>query len=148
LKQPSFSLTNDIKEQVMTDKNAAFVNNREKDSMGREETRPRHSYLSPAVDIYETEEALVLRADLPGLPKESVDIHVEKGVLTIQGQVAEQERGEKLIGEFASGPYYRQFRIPDSVDPAKAAADFKNGVLTLTLPRAERAKPRRIDISS
>ncbi|MEZ4601373.1 MAG: Hsp20/alpha crystallin family protein [Syntrophotaleaceae bacterium] len=132
----------------MTERNTAFVNNRDKDASGREETRPRNSYLSPAVDIYETEEALVFTADLPGMPKEAVNIHVEKGILTIQGQVAEQEQGERLIGEFAAGPYYRQFRIPDTVDPSKAGAEFKNGVLTLTLPRAEKAKPRRIEIST
>jgi HSP20 family protein len=132
----------------MADKNVAISNNPDKDALDREETRPRQSYLSPAVDIFETEEALVLRADLPGLPREAIEIHVEKGVLTIQGLSGEDASGEKLINEFVSGPYYRQFRISDTLDPQKAVADFKNGVLTLTLPRAEKAKPRRIEIAA
>ncbi len=132
----------------MAEKNVAEYGSNDKSLQSREETRPLHSYLIPAVDIYETEEAMVLVADLPGLPRESVGIHVEKGVLTIEGQVDEKGEGEVIYREFSSKPYYRQFRIPDSVDSQKAVADFKNGVLTLTLPRAEKAKPRRIQIAT
>jgi HSP20 family molecular chaperone IbpA len=130
----------------MAEKNVAVFHN-DQTSPDREETRSRHQYLPPAVDIYETDEALVLMADLPGLPGEAVAVHAENGILTIEGRAESPAAGEVLYREFSAVPYYRQFRIPDSVDPARAAADFKNGVLTLTLPRAEKAKPRRIEIS-
>jgi HSP20 family protein len=131
----------------MAEKNVALFNNNHP-SEAREETRSRQQYLTPAVDIFETEEALVLMADLPGLDKNAVEIHIEKGILTIEGRPEKKNAGEQIYREFVAGPYFRQFRIPDSVDPGKAAADFKNGVLTLTLPRAEKAKPRKIEIAA
>lgn len=131
----------------MAEKNVVLFNNNHP-SESREETRSSQQYLTPAVDIFETEEALVLMADLPGLDKNAVEIHIEKGILTIEGRPEKKNAGEQIYREFAAGPYFRQFRIPDSLDQGKAAADFKNGVLTLTLPRAEKAKPRKIEITA
>jgi HSP20 family protein len=128
----------------MAEKNVALFNNNHL-SESREETRSRQHYLMPAVDIFETEEALVLMADLPGLNKNAVEIHIEKGILTIEGRPEKESVGDQVYREFVAGPYFRQFRIPDQ---GKASADFKNGVLTLTLPRAEKAKPRKIEISA
>jgi HSP20 family molecular chaperone IbpA len=131
----------------MAEKNVAFFNNSHP-SGSREETRSRQHCLTPAVDIFETEEALVLMADLPGLNKDAVEIHIEKGILTIEGRPEKESVGEQVYREFVAGPYFRQFRIPDSLDPGKASADFTSGVLTLTLPRAEKAKPRKIEIAA
>ncbi len=131
----------------MAEKNVALFNNNHP-SESREETRSRHQYLTPAVDIFETEEALVLMADLPDLNKNAVEIHIEKGILTIEGRPEKESVGEQIYREFVAGPYFRQFRIPDSLDPGKAAAEFENGVLTLTLPRAEKAKPKKIEITA
>jgi HSP20 family protein len=131
----------------MAEKNVAVFNNNQP-SEAREETRSRQQYLTPAVDIFETEEALVLMADLPGLSKDAVEIHIDKGILTIEGHPDRVHTGEPVYREFAAGPYFRQFRIPDSLDPGRAAADFQNGVLTLSLPRAEKARPRRIEITT
>jgi len=132
----------------MAEKNVAILNHGEQGRTTSEEIRPPHGCLTPAVDIYQTEEALVLKADLPGLPRDAVEIHVEKGVLTIEGRVAVDGAGERIIGEFVPGPYCRQFRLPDSVDSQQATAALRDGVLTLTIPRAEKARSRRIEIAA
>jgi len=112
----------------------------------REETRAPERFLRPAVSIVEDEAGLLLTADLPGTTKEALDIHVEKGILTISAPVSRQMPGRPVYSEFEWAPYYRQFQIPDLIDQAKVKAEFNNGVLTLQLPKAEAAKPRRIEV--
>jgi HSP20 family protein len=99
------------------------------------------------VNIIEEESGLVLVADMPGATKQALDIHVEKGILTINAPVSRELPGRPIYSEFEWAPYYRQFQIPDAVDQAAAKAEFNNGVLTLRLPKAEAAKPRRIEVS-
>ncbi len=106
---------------------------------------------SPVVDIREEKDALVLNAELPGLKSEDVSASVESGVLTISGEkkrVTEEgdENASYHVVERSYGRFERSFRLPQSVDSAKVQAAFENGVLTVTLPKAEEAKPRRLDI--
>lgn len=115
---------------------------------GREEMRAPESYIRPAVDIFETEENLTLVADLPGVDKEHLDVHLERGLLTLKGTVKMSGKGESVFREFSLANYYRQFMLPSEIDAGKISAEFKNGVLTLTMPKAEAAKPRRIEIRS
>ena len=116
-------------------------------AQNREETRAPERFLRPAVNITEEESGLVLTADLPGASKQALDIHVEKGILTINAPVSKEMPGRPIYSEFEWAPYYRQFQIPDLIDQAAVKAEFSNGVLTLRLPKAEAAKPRRIEVS-
>jgi len=114
----------------------------------REETRSTERYLSPAVDIVETEEGLTLTADLPGVEKESLEIGIDKGILTIQGKADSGKRGNEIYREFQLMSYYRQFQLPEVIDQGKTIAEYANGVLTLRLFKAEAAKPRRIEVQA
>ncbi len=105
---------------------------------------------APPVDIYETENALVLKADLPDVNPSEVQIQIEEGTLMIKGERkfenvdgrgAGYHRIERSFGEFA-----RYFSLPETVDPDQVKADYRNGVLTVTLAKREAAKPRTIKI--
>lgn len=128
----------------MNEKNIA---KEETTSLGsRETTRTGERYISPAVDIFETDDGLTLIADVPGLSDKTLNINIEHGVLTIQGD-AVAGLGDLKHREFAMAGYWRQFQLAETLDAAKAHADLKHGVLTLHLPKAEAAKPKRIEIS-
>lgn len=126
--------------------NSLTERNDDRSVQSREETRSMEKYIKPAVNIIETEEGLVLIADLPGATKEALDVNVEKGILTISAPAERSMPGRPVYAEFELAPYYRQFAIPESLDHEKARADYANGILTLRVPRAEVAKPRRIRI--
>jgi len=116
-------------------------------AQAREETRSNENFIRPAVNIIETEEGLVLTADIPGATKESLDVNVEKGILTISAPVQHKVPGTPAYREFElSGSYYRQFTIPESLDHEKAKAEYVNGILTLRVPKAQAAKPKRIAV--
>jgi len=115
-------------------------------SPSRETTRAGERYISPAVDIYETEEGLTLVADVPGLSEKSLNISIDQGILTIEGDAAAGV-GEYQYREFVMSGYWRQFQLPETLDAEKARAEVKHGVLTLHLPKAEAAKPKRISIT-
>ena len=105
----------------------------------------------PAIDAYEEGDTLVVEAHLPGLKPEDLDINVEQGVLTISGQtIAEEERKERnyLIREHRMGRFSRSLRLPATYNPDACQADFEHGVLRLSFPKSESAKPRRIQISA
>lgn len=112
----------------------------------REETRADERYIKPAVNIVETEEGLILTADIPGASRDTLDINVEKGILTISAPVTWNAAGNECYKEFELATYYRQFSIPEILDNEKAVADLSNGVLKLRVPKAEAAKPRKIEI--
>jgi len=104
---------------------------------------------TPAVDIYEVEGALVLKAELPDLRREDIDVNVENNTLTIRGErklgsEVKQESFHRI--ERAYGTFVRQFTLPPTVDAVKIAAEYKNGVLTVTLPVREEAKPRSVKV--
>lgn len=112
----------------------------------REETREGDYYLQPPVDIYETEEGLTAVADLPGVGKDGLSINVDDSVLTIEGRAKAATNGNPIWSEYRLLNFYRQFQLPEEVDREKISAEMKNGVLTVRLPKAEKAKPKQIDV--
>jgi HSP20 family protein len=113
---------------------------------GREGTRAQERYMLPPVDIYETSESLVLIADLPGVSKEDLNLRVDNNVLTLQGKSSHAASGEAIYREYELVNFFRQFELSEQVDQEKIAADFKQGVLTLHLPKVEKSKPRQIEV--
>lgn len=113
-----------------------------------EHTRPGRTYV-PDVDIYETPEGLWLWADMPGVDEGSLEVHVSDGVLAIEGRVALQEYDNlnPVYTEYNVGNYSRRFSLSNEIDTEHIKARMTQGVLTLELPKAERAKPRRIAVS-
>jgi len=112
-----------------------------------EPTRTGVSY-SPSVDIYETDDALTLLADLPGVKKESLDINLQDRKLTITGLVDEVEsRLRPLYSEYGIGGFTRSFELGDTIDRKAISASLKDGVLTLVLPKADRIKPRKVEVT-
>lgn len=103
------------------------------------------TWLTPAVDIFETEAALTLVADMPGVGKEALRLGIESDILTIEGMVAAGEKA--FYREFAASGYYRRFQLPDNLDLEKVTAELKEGVLTVKLPKAAAARPRRIEVT-
>ncbi len=112
----------------------------------QEEIRAPERHLAPAVDIFETPGGLVVVADLPGVQQDGLDLRVDDDVLTIQGRPRVGTKGNDLYREYTLRPFFRQFELTDAVDQHKIAAHLQHGVLTLTLPKAEKAKPRRIPV--
>lgn len=113
----------------------------------REETREEERYITPPVDIFETKDGLTVVADLPGVDRSKLDIRVAEGLLTIQGRTAHIAPGTPVEAEYRLLNFYRQFELPEEVDADKIGAELKHGVLTLQLPKKEKAKPRKIDVS-
>ena len=105
---------------------------------------------TPAVDILETESELVLKADLPDVDPKEVQIEIEHGTLTMKGARNFEKKEDATAGyhriERSYGEFTRCFSIPDTVDAEKVTADYKNGVLTVTLPKTEAAKPRTVKV--
>jgi len=128
----------------MTEKNLA--NLKKTSALSREATRKNDQYISPVVDIFESEDGLTLVADMPGLDDKSLDISFDQGVLTISGE-APTGAGNFHYQEFAMAGYWRQFMLSDTFDVEKARAAIKHGVMTLSIPKAEAAKPKRIEVS-
>jgi HSP20 family protein len=104
---------------------------------------------APAVDIYETENELVLKADLPDVDLKDIDVRVENQTLTISGErkFEKQDSGKGYHRiERNYGSFVRSFTLPNTFDTEHIAADFKNGVLSVTLPKKEAAKPRQVKV--
>ena len=110
------------------------------------ETREETRTLTPPVDIFETPEGLGVVADLPGVTKDQVDIRVENGVLTIKGAAPQKDEAEPVYREFRLANYFRQFQLSEEVDQEKIQAEMRNGVLSISLPKKEAAKPRQIQV--
>ena len=105
-------------------------------------------YYVPAVDISETENEVILKYDMPGVEKEKVEITAEKNTLTVIGNVNREFPGDVVYQETRVGNYRRQFTLPDDVDSDKITADMKDGLLTIKISKPEKAKPKRIEITS
>ena len=112
----------------------------------KEETRSQERYVTPPVDIYENGEGLVVTADLPGVDKENLDVRVENNLLTIRGKPAYGGRGEPIYREYELVSFFRQFELNEKVDQSKITAELQHGVLILHLPKAQEAKPRKIEV--
>jgi len=131
------------------------------DSAAKEiQVKPKHEATSPAeqttpgvvftpsVDIFETERELTLLADLPGVTPENLTIDLRENTLTLTGDVNPFERAheEDILIEYEIGKYYRQFSLSNVIDQGKIDAKLTDGVLRLTLPKVEEAKPRKIEV--
>lgn len=109
-------------------------------------TREENRYLVPPVDIFEKEDGLTLVFDMPGLTKDDLDLRVENQVLTLRGKVSRERPAEPRYEEFRLLDYFRQFQLSEDFDQEKIQAELTHGVLSVSLPRAEQAKPRRIEV--
>jgi HSP20 family molecular chaperone IbpA len=114
-----------------------------------EQTRPQRLY-TPATDIHETQEQLVLLADMPGVKQDGVEITLEQNILTVYGHVDEPEfPGYSLTyAEYGMGSYSRKFALSNEIDRDGIQASVKNGVLKLILPKSKRAMPRKITVQT
>ena len=114
-----------------------------------ERTRCGNCY-RPNVDIREHNDELLVVADVPGARSDSIDVKFENGMLEIYASVTpRQGDGQNyLLWEYGVGDYYRTFQVSEAIDAGKISADYADGVLTLHLPKAEAAKPRKIAVSA
>ena len=103
----------------------------------------------PAVDIYDENDKIVIKAELPGMDKKDIDIDLKDHVLTLKGErnyENEEKKGNYYNRERAFGKFQRSFRLPVESDSEKIKADFKDGVLTIEVPRPEEEKPKKIAV--
>jgi HSP20 family protein len=116
---------------------------------GGQRMPPRPVFLPPA-DIYETRDSIVVMADMPGVSPDGVDITLERRVLTIRGRsVANEHSGyQRVYNEYADGDYERVFTLSENIDRDRIEATLKDGVLHLVLPKAEAARPRKIELKA
>jgi HSP20 family protein len=119
--------------------------------------RPRAGWLAPlgdgslAVDMYETDEEVVVKTTVPGVKSEDIDVSITGDLLTIKGETKTEEKVEKanyIRQERRYGAFSRSLTLPSTVVADKATAEFENGVLTLTLPKAEEVKPKTIKVKA
>jgi HSP20 family protein len=113
----------------------------------QEATRPMRAFL-PTTDIFETDEALTLQLEMPGVDRENIEINVENGVLVVEGKInfSKYERLQPIYSEYNIGPFRRSFRISSRINQDKIRAEMQDGLITLVLPKSEEAKPRRIEV--
>ena len=102
----------------------------------------------PPVDVFENADEVLLVADLPGVPSESVDVRVENGVLSLQARRAPETGGTAVAREYEVVDFARTFRIPAGIDTANIVAEAKNGTVLVRLPKIAAAKPRKIAVSA
>jgi HSP20 family protein len=105
---------------------------------------------APPVDIYETDNEVVVRAELPGMDQKDIDIRIENNVLTIKGerrmdQHVKEDNYHRI--ESAYGTFTRSFTLPTTVDEENAKAEYRNGILKITLPKREQSKPKQIKVA-
>jgi len=134
--------------QNMSDRIDRLLAGRNIPSAGRDEAMALVDW-APAVDVMETDDEFQIRAELPGVEKKDVKLSVENGVLLISGH-REQEKEEKGKRyhkiERAYGNFARSFTVPEAVDAEKVTAEFKHGLLTVRLPKSEKARPKSIEV--
>jgi HSP20 family protein len=108
------------------------------------------SVLRPPVDIYETEEGIVLRADMPGVTKDRLDLRVDGNTLLVEGTIgiSPQDQMSALYAEVRATTYRRQFVLSTELESARIEANLQNGVLTVNIPKRAELRPRRIEVQS
>jgi HSP20 family protein len=113
-----------------------------------EPTKPVKHFI-PAVDIYEDDKAITVEAEMPGVSKDDISIDLKDGTLTIKGTIAGISGPPKefLLKEYETGLYFRRFNVSEKIDQEKIGASTKNGILTISLPKIEPAKPRKIAVT-
>jgi HSP20 family protein len=116
-------------------------------SAAAEQTRPGPVY-SPAVDIFENENAITVLADMPGVKAQDLEIDLRESVLTLVGRVTvpETPNESNVLREYLSGSFFRQFTLSETINQAGIDAKLTDGVLRLELPKVEKAKPRQITV--
>jgi HSP20 family protein len=114
----------------------------------QESTVPARVYV-PVTDIFETEAALMLALEMPGVDRDNVNVKLESGVLTIEGEIdfGKYQGLLPVYTEYNVGNYARSFQLSNDIDQDRISAELKDGVVMLTLPKAEKAKPRKIKVS-
>jgi HSP20 family molecular chaperone IbpA len=131
----------------MAEKTVAMPEAQEEVAVQPEVTRTRERYVAPPVDIYEVADGLVVTADVPGVTQEQLEVRVDNHILTIHGKVSENPITDTSYREYELVSYFRQFELSENVNESKITADLRHGVLTLNLPKAEEAKPRKISVA-
>jgi HSP20 family molecular chaperone IbpA len=113
-------------------------------------TNSQESVLRPPVDIHETEEGIVLRADMPGVAKERLDLRVDGNTLLIEGTIgiAPQDKMSGLYADVRATTYRRQFVLSNELESGRIEANLQNGVLTVNIPKRAELRPRRIEVRS
>jgi HSP20 family molecular chaperone IbpA len=113
----------------------------------QEQTTPMRAFL-PTTDIYETEDALTVVLEMPGVDRDNIEVNVENGVLTVEGKInfGKYEGLQPIYSEYNIGPYRRGFRLSSRVDQDNIRAELRDGVVSLVLPKAAEPKPRRIEV--
>jgi len=104
-------------------------------------------FFRPATDVFETQDCVVLRFDMPGVAQDAADITVDKGLLTVTGHARREQSGQCVYRETRIGDYQRQFTLAEDVEVDAIAADMDAGVLTIRIPKPEKVKPRKIQIA-
>ena len=119
-----------------------------KELVSKDEKTVPGRYYVPFADIYETDEALCVVMEMPGVERKDVNVALENGVLRVDGRIdfSKYEGMEPVYTEYNVGHYTRSFTLSDKIDQERISAQLDDGVLTLTLPKAKEAQPRRISI--
>jgi|ERR1043166_55397 HSP20 family protein len=113
----------------------------------RTEAASNGRQFTPRVDIYETDAELLLFADLPGVAQNDIDLRYENGELTLHAHVKpDAHRGRAVLTEFETGDFQRTFQLHEAIDVNRIEAEFKNGVLTVHLPKPEAVKPKQVQV--
>jgi HSP20 family molecular chaperone IbpA len=133
---------------IMAEKQELQVQQKREIENKQEATTPARMFV-PASDIYESQDALTVILEMPGVDREHIDLRVEDGVLSVTGNLDfEKYKGLlPLYTEYNVGNYKRSFRLSSAIDQNKIKAELKDGVLTLVLPKAEKAKPKTIQVN-
>ncbi|RLB80225.1 MAG: Hsp20/alpha crystallin family protein [Deltaproteobacteria bacterium] len=135
----------------MTDKESKEIQVKPKQELTSpaEQTRPGLVF-TPNVDIFETDQEITLLADMPGVTADNLSIDLRDNILTLTGEVApfEDANEEDVLIEYEIGKYHRQFNLSSVIDQSKIDAELNNGVLRLSLPKVEKAMPRRIEVKT
>lgn len=131
----------------MADQQELQVQQKREVEKPQEATRPMRAFL-PTADIFETDEALTVLLEMPGVDRDDIEVSVESGVLSIEGKInfAKYEGLQPIYSEYNIGPYRRTFRLSTRIEQDRIRAELQDGVITLVLPKAEEAKPRRIEV--
>ena len=112
------------------------------------ERTPGGTTYSPRFDIWENDDEMILYGDLPGVMPEDLNVRFENPVLTIHGKVCPRHNDIKFLhGEYGIGDFHRTFTVGEAIDTERISAELKNGVVTVHLPKSEKVKPRRIEVS-
>jgi HSP20 family molecular chaperone IbpA len=140
-----------MEEETMEKKETKELTVKEKEeiTVNGEQTKPGPVY-TPAVDIFEKDDSLVVLADLPGVGTEDLTVDLRDNTLTLVGEIAggHAVEGEEVVTEYGVGRYYRRFSLSDKIDQEKIDAKLTHGVLRLTLPKVEKAAPRKITVNA